>query len=171
MGGAYVQKKVGAMAAVAAAATLQCQLLHPDAQAPTRAHVTDAGYDLYAYTKTPPYNVPVLLEPGRRVVVGTGVAVKCPIDTCWQIWPRSGWAVKKGVAVLAGLVDSGYRGEVQVVLQNHGTEEVVIEHGDRIAQLVPVSLHFLPQRVLSVVPDLEASDRGAQGFGSTLGTQ
>lgn len=141
---------------------LQCQLLRPGAKIPTRAHVTDAGYDLSACLEES-----LVLKPGARILVNTGVAVSCPVETCFQIWPRSGWALEKGLDVLGGLVDSGYRGEVKVILQNHGTLDVTICSGDRIAQLVPVSLHFARQQQLQVVDELHASDRDVQGFGST----
>lgn len=161
---------------------LCCQLLHANAQVPTRAHASDAGFDLYAYlpstataaaaaelsTADPTWlRTPVVIAPGARVLVHTGVAVSCPAHTCYQIWPRSGWALKMGLDTLGGLIDSGYRGEVQVLLQNHGAFDVLIYHGDRIAQLVPVALHPSPQWQLTVKARLDDSDRDTRGFGST----
>ncbi len=149
--------------ASSSSAALQCQLLRPGAKIPTRAHVTDAGYDLSACLAEC-----LVLKPGARVCVDTGVAVSCPVETCFQIWPRSGLALEKGLDVLGGLVDSGYRGEVKVILQNHGVMDVIIRPGDRIAQLVPVSLHFNSQQLqLQGVDKLTASDRDVKGFGST----
>jgi len=80
------------------------------------------------------------------------------------IWPRSGLAVKKGIDTLAGVVDSGYRGEVCVVLQNHGDEPVVIEIGDRIAQLLVQAIGCVS---IGEVTSMDESDRGTGGFGST----
>jgi dUTP pyrophosphatase len=106
----------------------------------------------------------VVLGPGERAAVGTGLALELPPGTVGLVWPRSGLAVRHGVDTLAGVVDSDYRGEVKVVLINHGREPFHVSAGDRIAQL-------LVQRVEQVdfvtESDLTATERGAGGFGST----
>jgi dUTP pyrophosphatase len=124
---------------------------------PTKANSTDAGYDLYSVED-------LNIAPHQRALVHTGISMAIPNDYVGLVWPRSGLAVKHGIDVLAGVVDSGYRGEVCVVLQNHGDKIYQVRRGDRVAQM-------LFQKVSSfnvyVVEDLETSDRGISGFGST----
>lgn len=133
--------------------------LDPDLPIPRHARTGDAGVDLYAREA-------VVLAPGERRLVPTGVAVAIPDGHAGIVTPRSGLALRWGIGIVnaPGVVDSGYRGELAIILINLGSEPVPIERGDRIAQLlvVPVSsLEFEP------VEDLEESDRGAAGFGST----
>ena len=103
------------------------------------------------------------LAPGARAAVATGISVEIPPGHVGLVWPRSGLAVRHGIDTLAGVVDSDYRGEVKVVLVNHGTEPVAIAAGDRIAQLLvqPVV------RVRFTRAALAPTGRGAGGFGST----
>jgi dUTP pyrophosphatase len=105
----------------------------------------------------------ITLAPGARAAVPTGISVEIPPGHVGLVWPRSGLAVRQGIDTLAGVIDSDYRGEVKVVLVNHGTEPVAIADGDRIAQLLvqPVS------RVRFTRAALAPSGRGAGGFGST----
>lgn len=124
-----------------------------------RAHRTDAGFDLSATTSG-------TLNPGERRLVPVGNHIALPPRTVGLVCPRSGLAVKHGVTVLnaPGVVDSGYRGELQVILANMGNEPFTWAAGDRVAQLVIVQ-HETPVPILtSTLPD---SDRGAAGFGST----
>jgi len=106
----------------------------------------------------------VVLRPGARAAVGTGIHVEIPAGHVGLVWPRSGLAVRHGIDTLAGVIDSDYRGEVQVVLVNHGEAEFRIEPGDRIGQLLiqPVERATFPRS-----PALAATARGAGGFGST----
>ncbi len=109
---------------------------------------------------------PLVLEPGQRALVPTGLSFEIPDGYEVQVRPRSGLAARHGVTVLnsPGTIDSDYRGEVQVILVNLGTERFTISHGDRIAQLVaaPVErVQFQP------VQDLSGTARGHGGFGST----
>jgi dUTP pyrophosphatase len=126
---------------------------------PTFARPGDAGLDLRA-------SEAVTLEPGERRLVPTGLAVAIPEGHAGFVLPRSGLAMQKGVTVLnsPGLIDSGYRGELKVLLINHGAEAVGIERGERIAQLVvqPVARARLVEE--ERLPD---SARGEGGFGST----
>ena len=129
------------------------------------AHATDdaAGLDLRAAV---PADAPLVLPPGGYAAVPTGLQIELPRGTEGQVRPRSGLAAKHGVTVLnsPGTVDSDYRGEVKVLLINHGAEPFEIRRGERIAQLV-VARH---ERVtLEPAADLAASVRGAGGFGST----
>ncbi|MEO6955040.1 MAG: dUTP diphosphatase [Polyangia bacterium] len=109
---------------------------------------------------------PVSIAPGARHLVGTGLALAIPVGYEVQVRPRSGLAYKHGVTVLnaPGTIDSDYRGEVKVLLVNHGQEPFVVQHGERIAQLVlaPVS-----RAALVEVGALDDTARGAGGYGST----
>ncbi|MFL5884030.1 MAG: dUTP diphosphatase [Thermoleophilaceae bacterium] len=130
------------------------------AQPPAPAHPGDAGYDLRAAE-------PARIEPGERRSVATGVALEIPDGYAGLVLPRSGLAARHGIALVngPGLIDSGYRGEVRVLLLNTDREDTFdIDVGDRIAQLVLVA-HASPE--LEEVADLADSVRGAGGFGST----
>ncbi len=122
-----------------------------------------AGMDLRAAV---PDDAPVTLEPGARALVPTGL--KIALETGWeaQVRPRSGLALKLGITCLnsPGTIDSDYRGEVGVILINHGAEPFVIRRGERIAQMV-IAAHA--QAVVEEVETLDATERGAGGFGST----
>jgi dUTP pyrophosphatase len=140
--------------------TLRFTRLSPDAAAPERAHDDDAGYDLRA-------SEAVTLGPGERSSVGTGVAVAIPIGCAGLVLPRSGLALRHGIALVnaPGLIDSGYRGELRVLLLNTDrTEPFDVAVGDRIAQLVVVR-HEAGE--LEEVESLDETARGAAGFGST----
>ena len=133
--------------------------LDPDLPIPRHAHEGDAGVDLYA-------REPATLAAGERRLVPTGVAVAIPEGYVGLVAPRSGWAARSGMSIVntPGIVDSGYRGELVVILINHGSVPVEIARGDRIAQLVVlpvVSVEF------EVVDELDETGRGAGGFGST----
>ena len=133
--------------------------LRPDAEIPRQAYDGDAGLDLAACE-------PAVLEPGERAIVSTGVAVEIPQGYAGFVQPRSGLAARHGIAIVnsPGLIDSGYRGEIRVVLLNTGREPFSVEAGMRIAQLViaPVASVRLVE-----VDELAASERGARGFGSS----
>ena len=122
-----------------------------------------AGFDLLAAV---PANAPVVLAPGSRAMIPTGIAVALPPGTEGQVRPRSGLAARHGVTILntPGTIDADYRGEVQVILINLGAETFTVERGMRIAQLVvaPVA-----RAELREVDALDATRRGAGGFGST----
>jgi dUTP pyrophosphatase len=131
----------------------------PELALPAYAREGDAGLDLLAAA-------PVTLAPGARQLVPTGLRVAIPEGFAGLVLPRSGLALRTGVTVLnaPGLIDSGYRGEVGVLLVNHGSEPVTVRRGERIAQLV---IQPVARAVLVEVRGLEASQRGAGGFGST----
>lgn len=136
---------------------LQFKKLNKIAVIPTRADSGAAGYDLYATE-----NVTV---PARgRAIVKTGIAVALPPGTYGRVAPRSGLAVKHGIDVGAGTIDHNYRGEVGVVLFNHDDEDYEVVAGHRVAQLV-VHLIITPEPV--EVDELDITDRGSGGFGST----
>jgi dUTP pyrophosphatase len=134
--------------------------LRPDAILPSRAYDGDAGLDLYACE-------PVRLEPGARASVPTGVAVEIPPGQAGLVLPRSGLAARHGIALVnaPGLIDSGYRGEVRVLLLNTDADEAVeLAAGDRIAQLVLIRVQT---PVVEEVAELGRSDRDTRGFGSS----
>jgi dUTP pyrophosphatase len=136
---------------------LHFKRLHPEAKLPTRGSAGAAGLDLYAVER-------VTLEPGGRTAVRTGLAVAVPAGFYGRVAPRSGLAVRQGIDVLAGVIDSDYRGEILCALVNHGREPFEIEPGARVAQLV-VEAIATPEPVWA--EDLEETERGAGGFGST----
>jgi len=127
--------------------------------APAHAHAGDGGVDLRAAA-------PARLEPGERATVPTGVAVAIPEGHAGLVVPRSGLASRHGIGVVnaPGLIDSGYRGEIAVILVNHGSDSVEFERGDRIAQLVVIPV--VDQEFFEV-DELPPSARGEGGFGST----
>jgi len=122
-----------------------------------------AGLDLLAAV---PEDKPLTMVPGQRVLVPTGLMIAVPPGHEAQVRPRSGLALKHGVTVLnsPGTVDADYRGEVSVLLINHGEEPFTIRRGERIAQLV---IAAVTQANLVVVASLPSTDRGSGGFGST----
>lgn len=130
---------------------------HPLAKTPTRAHATDAGADLYAVAE-------VVIPPQTRAVVPTGLVMALPAGYYGRIAPRSGLAVKSGIDVLAGVVDSSYRGEIGVVLQNLGDFKFVVQPGNKIAQLI---VEQCAPATFAEVAELDATERNAGGFGST----
>lgn len=139
--------------------TVRFKRIHPDAVLPAYAHPSDAGMDLRSVAD-------LTILPGRRALVPTGLVMILPPLTEGQVRPRSGLALKKGVTVLntPGTIDSGYRGEVGVILANFGDEPFAVKKGDKIAQLViaPVT-----QPVVEETDEVDETDRGAGGFGST----
>jgi dUTP pyrophosphatase len=136
---------------------MKIKLLHENAMAPVRATEHAAGYDIFC-------NEHITLIPGARALISTGFAMAIPHGMVALIWPRSGLAGKHGVDSLAGVVDSDYRGEVRVALINHGHANVEFKPGDRIAQMLVQQVY---QESVVVVDDLDDTQRGAGGFGST----
>ena len=133
--------------------------LDDGATAPTRAHDTDAGLDLYALH-------PADIPPGGRELIGTGVHVSIPTGYVGMICPRSGLAHKHGLTVLnaPGIIDAGYTGEIKVNLHNTEDRAVVLPSGARIAQLV---ITPIPDAHLVQVDTLDTTERGENGHGST----
>ena len=136
---------------------LLVQKLKREAILPTKGSAMAAGYDLHAAEEV------VVYADGRRVI-GTGIAVTVPTGHYGRIAPRSGLAVRYGLDILGGVIDSDYTGEVKVLLQNHGKSEIRVLVGDRIAQLIIEKISFLE---IKEVDNLEKTIRGQGGFGST----
>lgn len=132
------------------------RLLDEDAIMPFKAHPSDACFDLFAHS--------VQVIDTNRFVVGTGVALRIPQGYAGFIEGRSGLAAKHGIAVLGGVIDAGYEGEVKVILLNTGTGDIDVQPGMKIAQI-----HFRPvlNVVIERVKDVAETARGEKGFGST----
>lgn len=136
------------------------KLLDQDMPVPDYAHDGDAGCDLMSAKD-------LVLKPGERAMVPTGVAIAIPEGFAGFVQPRSGLAAKHGIGIVngPGLIDSGYRGEIKVILVNHDLREAFcIKKGDKIAQLV---IQEVARARFNQVQDLEGTKRGSGGFGST----
>lgn len=131
--------------------------LNSEAKIPAFAIAGDAGMDLYSVEDK-------VIEPGERYACGTGVAMQIPHGYAGLVWDKSGIAVKFGIKTMAGVVDSGYRGEIKVVMINLGKEEYKINSGDKIAQML---IQKTNNPSIIEVGDLDDSKRGEGGFGST----
>ncbi len=141
---------------------IKIKRLDPEIPLPTNAHPGDAGIDLTAADD-------VTLKPGERALVPTGIAIAIPDGHAAYVLPRSGLAIRKGLGIVnaPGLIDSGYRGQVQVVAVNLDLHDPIdIKRGDRIAQMVILPA---PKLIIEEVGELPESDRGTGGFGSTGG--
>ena len=136
---------------------ISVQLLDQNAKVPTKTNLNDAGFDLYSIIDT-------VIPPKQRKTVRTGIAIQMPDHLAGLIWPRSGLSVKQGIDVLAGVVDSGYRGEIMVCLYNTSDDVVCINTGDRIAQII---FQGVPRVTMEVHDTLGSSQRGDNGFGSS----
>jgi dUTP diphosphatase len=138
-------------------AALYFKRLDPRATLPTRGSPSSAGLDLYAIED-------LSILPGKRVLARTGLAVAVPAGCYGRVAPRSGLAVKNGLDVLAGVIDSDYRGEVCCALLNTGEETLTLEQGSRLCQLII-------EQIITPAPqwadELDETARGAGGFGST----
>lgn len=137
--------------------TIKVERLDSRAVLPRRANSSDAGYDLCSLES-------YTLNPGQRRLFPTGIAMEIPDGFVGLVKPRSGLALKKGIDVLGGVIDSGYRGDIGVILLNTDSKPVVIGAGERIAQLLIQRVMLLEIEEASY---LEASERGTGGFGST----
>jgi len=132
-----------------------------DVPVPQKMSAAASGFDLHAAVSEP-----VVLQPGERKLIPTGFALAMPAELEAQIRPRSGLAFKYGITSLnsPGTIDADYRGEVKVLLINHGQEPFTIQRGERIAQMV---FQLVPQIELREVAELSATERGVGGFGHT----
>ena len=129
--------------------------LGESATIPTKAHEHDAGWDLYANEST-------YITPDHRRTISTGISLEIPEGYVGLIWPRSGLAVKNGI--FAGVIDSGYRGEIKVCLYNSSDNSVKLNAGERVAQII---IQKLPSIEMLEVQHLQDSNRGDGGFGSS----
>jgi len=136
---------------------MEISILTEGAKVPTKGSNEAAGWDLYAIDDQ-------IILPLSRGVVPTGISIALPQNTVGLIWPRSGLAHNHGIDVLAGVIDSDYRGQISVILQNHSGVPFTIKSGDRVAQILVQSI--IPVNLM-VVDNLNDTTRGAGAFGST----
>ena len=138
---------------------LKVQKVHKDAILPNYAHIGDAGLDLFSIEEK-------LLRPGDSTLIKTGIKIELPAQTEAQIRPRSGLALKKGITVLntPGTIDEGYRGEIGIILINHGKEDFLVEKHMKIAQMVVKPVWYVN---VEEVKELSNTERAEGGFGST----
>jgi dUTP pyrophosphatase len=138
--------------------TLKIKLLSETSKIPTRANPTDAGLDLFSIEK-------MAIMPHTRRLIRTGISVEIPEGYYGRIAPRSGLAFKNGIDVLAGVIDSSYRGELGVILYNSDNKSpFLLMEGDRIAQLIIEKHYNFP---IEEVSQLSLTERGSGGFGSS----
>jgi dUTP pyrophosphatase len=132
-----------------------------NARLPERAEPGSAGYDLFAAEVR-------IVEPGQWLLVPTNIKMEIPRGVYGRVAPRSGLAFKNGIDVLAGVIDSSYRGNIGVILMNHGKLPFTVNPGDKIAQLI-FELYAVVNEMIPVTSEQDLSDttRGAGGFGST----
>ena len=141
---------------------LQCKRLDKDAKLPMKQSSGAAGFDLFANEDAE------MWKQDRSDPIGTGISIAIPPGYYGRIAPRSGLAVKHGIDVLAGVIDSDYRGEIKVILLNTDREErFYVKKGDRIAQLI---IEWCGNHTVMDVSELDETDRGQSGFGSTGNT-
>lgn len=124
---------------------------------PTKTNSSDAGWDLYASTD-------VMIDPMKTALVSTDIAMAIPPGYMGAIWDRSSMAVKRDLHRFAGVIDSGYRGEIKVCLWNSGDKYCLLRQGERIAQII---FYHIPPFTLREVVSLNETERGEGGFGSS----
>ncbi|MBR9679114.1 MAG: dUTP diphosphatase [Nanoarchaeota archaeon] len=133
------------------------KILSESAKIPKKSREGDAGLDLHSDEE-------LVLSPGKRKSIGTGIACEIPKNFVGLFWDRGGWSFKHGLHTLAGVIDSNYRGELKVIAVNLGAEEIKILKGDRIAQLLVQPVSIVEPLV---VKELSETNRGAERFGSS----
>lgn len=145
---------------------LQILKMHPDVETPFYATGSSAGFDLKAFI---PEEKEIVLKAGTRDKIATGIKMVIPQGFEVQIRPRSGLAFKHGISLTntPGTIDSDYRGEIQILIINHGNEDFVIKHGERIAQAVIAPVWQANFIEIAELPEETDNSRGAGGFGST----
>ena len=138
---------------------LKVKKVHEDAIIPNYAHIGDAGLDLFSIEEK-------LLNPGDSALIKTGIKIELPEQTEAQIRPRSGLALKHGITVLntPGTIDEGYRGEIGIILINHGKKDFLVEKNMKIAQMVVKPVWYVN---VEEVKELSDTERAEGGFGST----
>ncbi|KKP88190.1 MAG: deoxyuridine 5''-triphosphate nucleotidohydrolase [Berkelbacteria bacterium GW2011_GWA2_35_9] len=131
--------------------------INKNAKIPNYAHDGDAGMDLFSC-------VDEKILPKERKAIATGISLEIPKGYVGLIWDKSGLAVKSGIKTMAGVIDSGYRGEIQIVIYNTSQEQFIFEKGDKVAQML---IQKVENPELVEVKNISQTNRGADGFGST----
>lgn len=139
------------------AGRLAVKRLRPSAILPARGSQHAAGLDIFAAEDR-------IIRAKTFEAVATGIAIALPADCVGLVWPRSGLAARHGIDTLAGVIDSDYRGEIKIVLMNHGTMDYTVKAGDRIAQLLIQKIEWMNPVEMDALPE---SVRGGDGFGSS----
>jgi len=137
--------------------TIKIKKLHPQAILPKYACANDAGMDFYSLENE-------IINPGERKLIPTGIAMAIPPGYVGLIWDKSGIASKHGIKTMGGVIDSGYRGEIRIVLHNLSNQPFPIEKGMKIAQML---IQPVEQKKIVEVEELDETSRGEGGFGST----
>jgi dUTP pyrophosphatase len=137
--------------------SIKIKKLHEDAIVPNFAHDGDAGMDLYS-TQT------IVIHPGERVSVPTGIAIEMPLGFVSLIWDKSSLSHNQGLKTLGGVVDAGYRGEVFVGIINLGVADYTLKKGHKVAQFL---VQKIERPIIEIVEELPDSHRGEGGFGSS----
>lgn len=137
--------------------TLRIKKLHPDAIPPKYALPQDAGMDFFALETT-------IIPPQERKLISTGIALAIPAGYVGLIWDKSSIAAKHGIKTMAGVIDSGYRGEIKILLHNLSPQPYTMEKGAKIAQML---IQPVEQKKIVEVQELDETARGQGGFGST----
>ena len=137
--------------------TIKIKKLSETAISPKYANPGDAGMDFYS-------NETVNLQPNERKLISTGIIMAIPEGYVGLIWDKSGLASKHGLKTMAGVIDSGYRGEIKVLVHNLSNQLYLVEAGKKIAQML---IQPVEQKTITEVEDLNQTDRGEGGFGST----
>ncbi|MBU0470979.1 MAG: dUTP diphosphatase [Nanoarchaeota archaeon] len=137
--------------------TLKIKKLHPEAKMPSYANPGDAGMDFYS-------NEDLILQPNERKLIPTGISMAIPKGYVGLIWDKSGLASKYGIKTMAGVIDSGYRGEIKILVHNLSADPFEIKRSTKIAQML---IQPIEQKELIEVDELEDTERGEKGFGST----
>lgn len=136
---------------------IKIKKLHPEAILPNYAHPGDAGMDFFS-------NETTTLQPGERKLISTGISMAIPEGHVGLIWDKSGLASKHGLKTMAGVIDTGYRGEIKILIHNLSSSPYIIEKGNKIAQML---IQPVEQKKIIEVEDLDDTARGKDGFGST----
>jgi len=136
---------------------IKIKKLIKDAKLPFRAHSGDAGFDVFSCEDFE-------LKPGKRHAFRTGIALSIPAGYALLVWDKSGLSANFGIKTMAGVIDSGFRGECKIVLLNVGQKSYKIRKGDKIAQLL---LQKIEDAEIEEVKELDKTERGDRGFGST----
>ena len=136
---------------------IKIKKLSEDAISPTYANPGDAGMDFYS-------NEEIIIRPDERKLISTGISMAIPEGYVGLIWDKSGSACKHGLNTMAGVIDAGYRGEVKILVHNLSQQEYKVEKGKKIAQML---IQPVEQKQILEVDDLDNTERGEGGFGST----
>ncbi|MEF3692056.1 MAG: dUTP diphosphatase [Candidatus Moraniibacteriota bacterium] len=136
---------------------IKIKKINSEAKIPTYANKSDAGMDLYSVED-------LNVEPGKILTCKTGIAMEIPFGYAGLVWDKSGVAFKGGIKTMGGVIDSGYRGEIKVILTNLSAKEYSVKKGDKVAQIL---IQKVENPDLEEVIDLDDTERGEGGFGST----